>query len=139
MVSLSRYKMNFDEMEHLAARILGIDATETGCSWAECLGYGMRTSALISPLSGVSHKYQQQFDRVVLKLFRRTAAEHVCFHASDFAKFESLSKNGSLQKSVTGGTFEGRSYAVVEYISGTTLRSNLNSKLWTFDLDSSLE
>ncbi len=108
--------------ESRAGKLLGVEQRSYEPSgWAESLGYGMRTLALITPYSGVEHRFSSRSQRVVLKLFRSQATEHIQFHSHTFLSLPILQRI-PLQASLAGGEFDGCGYAVLQFIPGITLR-----------------
>ena len=92
---------------------------------------GFRTRAVLATKKGVTHRFQENHERVVVKLYKGQGNETGSlgfqhYHESDFNEINALTDNDRLQQSVSGGVKEDVGpYAVVQHIEGEELAVRL--------------
>jgi hypothetical protein len=108
------------------AHFLGISDPD----WAECHRVGFRTRAVMSSKPGVNHRFREESDGILLKLYKGKGqspggAEYLQYHGTDFQRVTGLGKLPRVQRSLEAGIFADIPYAVSEFIEGEELRTIL--------------
>lgn len=92
---------------------------------------GARTRAVIATHDGVAHRFREDHESVVVKLYKGPGTSsgslgYQHYHNRDFHNINALMGNNHLQKSIAGGVMEGVGpYAVVQHIKGEELAVRL--------------
>lgn len=114
-------------LEEVTADILGIATADRTSKWAEALGYGARTRAIIRVRPPVCHRFMDREPNVLVKLFKGPAEPYRRFHRDYFPRLPVVPGNVHFQQTLEAGRWrEGQAYAVLQFVDGTTLRSRLS-------------